>query len=115
MELPPGLIGNPLAVPRCSGALFEGLLPSCPGDTQIGRVEVKVEGFPTVFTEVYNLVPPNGVVASIGASIFSVNSFQEASVRSGSDFGVNISDITLPTNVKIQSVTERIWGIPPDR
>ena len=114
VELPPGLIGNPLAVPRCSGALFEGLLPSCPGDTQIGRVEVKVEGFPTVFTEVYNLVPPNGVVASIGASIFSVNSFQEASVRSGSDFGVNISDITLPTNVKIQSVTERIWGIPPD-
>ena len=114
VELPPGLIGDPQAVPRCSGALFEGLEPSCPANTQIGIVEVKAEGFPTVFTDVFNLVPPNGVVASIGTSIFSVNSFQEASVRSGSDFGVNISDITLPTNVKIQSVTERIWGIPPD-
>jgi hypothetical protein len=113
VDLPPGLIGNPQAVPQCSDALFEGLGPSCPGDTQIGIVEVKAETLPVVFVAIYNLVPPQGVPASIGGSIFSVNSFQEATLRP-TDYGIDISDITLPTNVKIQSVSETIWGTPAD-
>ena len=114
VELPPGLIGNPQAVPRCPGTVFEGLEPQCPGDTQIGIVEVKAEQLPVAFASVYNLAPSKGSAATLGASLFSINSFLEASVRSGSDFGVDISDLTLPTNIKIQSVSERIWGTPPD-
>ena len=30
VDLPPGLIGNPQAVPRCPRKDFEGALPSCP-------------------------------------------------------------------------------------
>ena len=114
VELPPGLIGNPQAVPQCPGTVFEGLEPQCPGNTQIGIVEVKAEGLPVTFAAVYNLAPSKGSAATLGASLFSVNSFLEASVRSGSDFGVDISDLTLPTNIKIQSVSERIWGTPSD-
>jgi hypothetical protein len=113
VELPPGLIGNPQAVPRCSGADFEGLFPSCPGNTQIGLVEMKAEGLPVVFSSVYNLTPPLGVAARIGTSLFAINSLQEASLRTG-DYGLSISDVTLPTDIRIQSVTETIWGTPPD-
>ena len=114
VELPPGLIGDPQALPQCPGDLFEGLLASCPGDTQVGIVEVKAENLPVAFSSVYNLAPSKGSAATIGTTIFSINSIQEASIRSGSDFGVDISDLTLPTNIKLQSISERIWGTPSD-
>lgn len=114
VELPPGLIGDPQAVPQCPGAVFEGEVPQCPGDTQVGVVEVKAEQLPVANAAVYNLAPIKGSPATLGTSLFSVNGIQEASVRSGTDFGVNISDVTLPTNIKIQSISERIWGTPPN-
>lgn len=43
-ELPAGLVGNLLAVPRCSGADFEGQLPQCPINTQIGVARIRVTG-----------------------------------------------------------------------
>jgi hypothetical protein len=112
-DLPPGLVANPEAVPRCSGADFEGLTPACPGNTQVGRVEVAAEGFPVLFTAIYNLVPPKGVAASLGTTLFGVNSFQEGSLRT-SDYGISAADVTLPTFLKFQSVTETLWGTPPD-
>src|SRR3984885_10933746 len=115
VELPPGLIGNPQAVPQCPGADFEGNFPQCPGDTQVGVVEVKVEGVAQVAdAAVFNLAPLKGSPATLGVSVFGVNGIEEASVRSGTDFGVNISDVTLPTNHRIQSISQRIWGTPPD-
>jgi hypothetical protein len=113
VELPPGLVGNPQAVPRCSGADFEGSFPRCPGDTQIGEANVEVTGLPTVREiAIYNMTPSFGVPAAIGFSLIDLNSFQEASLRSGSDYGVNVSDITIPTDAQIQGVKERIWGVP---
>jgi hypothetical protein len=114
VDLPAGMVGNPLAVPRCTGAQFEGQVPHCPGNTQIGIAEVEVVGFEEPLkTPVYNLTPPLGVPASVGFSIVNENSFQEASLRQ-SDFGVRVSDITLPTRVAVQSVTETIWGVPAE-
>jgi hypothetical protein len=114
VDLPRGLVGNPLAVPRCSGADFEGLIPHCPANTQIGVVHFKVATLNEGFGPIYNLTPPDGVPASVGFSIASNNSFQEASVRSGGDYGVSVSDITVPTKVHIQFITETIWGVPSD-
>jgi hypothetical protein len=101
-------------VPECSGADFEGLQPSCPGATQVGIVEAKpAEGLPVVNAPLYNLTPPNGVPASLGLSLFSVTGLEEASLRP-LDYGISVSDITLPTNLRLQSVTERVWGEPDD-
>jgi len=113
VDLPPGMVGNPRAVPPCSGADFEGGEPHCPGNTQVGVAVLRqVDLAATVIAPIYNLTPPLGVPASIGLSIFSNNSFQEASLRSD-DYGVRISDITIPTNIRLQLVEARIWGIPP--
>jgi hypothetical protein len=114
VDLPAGMVGNPQALPLCTGAQFEGQIARCPADTQIGVAHVNVTGLEqTVIVPVYNLTPPLGVPASVGFSIVNENSFQEASLRP-SDYGVNISDVTLPTANAVRSFEETIWGIPTD-
>jgi hypothetical protein len=110
--LPAGLIGNPQAMARCTGAQFEGQFPHCPINTQIGVAQVHAVGLEPATVPVFNLTPPQGVPASIGFSIINENSFQEASLRTGGDYGVSLSDITIPTDQRIQSITETIWGVP---
>jgi hypothetical protein len=113
VDLPPGLVGNPQAVPHCKGADFEGQFTACPGNTQIGVALIKLKTVPNPVNEaLYNLTPPRGVPASFGFGIVGNNSFQEASLRSG-DYGVSVSDIAVPDQ-PIQSVTEVIWGVPAD-
>lgn len=114
VDLPPGLIGNPRAIPSCTGADFEGAFPACPVNTQIGVVNVKLTGLPPAAEAVYNLTPPSGVPASIGFSLISLNSFQEASIRTGGDYGVTLSDITVPSDKEIQSINLNVWGVPAD-
>ena len=41
IDLPPGMIGNPFAVPSCTGADFEGVVPLCPGNTQVGIARIR--------------------------------------------------------------------------
>src|ERR1700744_111234 len=36
VDLPPGLVGYPTAVPQCPRVDLEGTTPECPTDTQIG-------------------------------------------------------------------------------
>jgi hypothetical protein len=113
VELPPGLVGNPQALHECTGADFEGAFPRCPGNTQIGVAVIEVPG-QNVLSPVYNLTPPLGSLASIGFSAINLNSFQDASLRSGTDYAVVISDSSVPTDIPIIGVRETIWGVPAD-
>jgi hypothetical protein len=113
-DLPPGLVGDPQAIPRCTGAQFEGLQPSCPGNTQIGIVEAKPEELPLTFLNLYNMAAPQGTAARIAGNLFETKSFLDASLRP-SDYGITVSDLSLPTvKAKLRSVTARIWGVPAD-
>ncbi len=112
IDLPPGMVGNPLAVSQCSGADFEGVSTNCPGNTQVGVARIRIAGLEdTAVSPIYNLTPPLGVPASFGFSIASFNVFNEASLRS-SDYGARISNITVPTSVPVQSVVVETWGVP---
>jgi hypothetical protein len=71
VRLPPGLIGNPQGIPRCTvdqlGTQSEQA--ECPVDSQVGVTEVRVlNPISGTFTEpVYNMDPPGGdVVARLG-------------------------------------------------
>jgi hypothetical protein len=115
VDLPPGLTGDPLATPRCRGVDFEGAIPFCPGNTQIGVAHFRPAGTDIVAeSPVYNLVPNLGTPLTVGFSITGINSFQEASLRTGGDYGGTVSDITYPTGTTLQSITETIWGVPAD-
>jgi hypothetical protein len=111
-KLPPGIVGNPQAVPHCPGSLFDGQASLCPGNTQVGVAHIRAAAIGgTATSPIYNLTPGPGVPASFGFSIVGFNSFQEASLRTGGDYGVNVSDITVP-EIAIQSVSATIWGVP---
>lgn len=75
IHLPPGLVGNPQATPRCPRAMFAA--GACPPETQIGTSNttatalVTVLGLPVEVAvgapgEVYNLTPEDGEAARLG-------------------------------------------------
>ena len=111
-DLPPGFIGNPLALPRCPRSAFEGIEAHCPGDTQLGLIEATLPGL-AVTLPVFNLVPPPGFPASLGTSAVSLNAIQNASLRTGAGYGVAVAANNIPTP-GIRTVTETIWGTPSD-
>jgi hypothetical protein len=112
VQPPPGFIGNPQAMPRCSRQEFEGNSPHCPGSTQVGVLRANVFNLGQTEVPIYNLVPPAGVAAQFGFSIFNFTSLQSSSVRSEEGYGVSVSAPNIP--LEITSVTETIWGTPGD-
>ncbi len=111
-DLPAGLLGDPNALPHCEAAAFEGQSSSCPGDSQVGAAHVFVGTTTEVVYPIYNLSTPVGTPLRLGFSLISLNSFQEASLRS-SDYGATVSDQTIP-NIEIRQIIEDIWGVPAD-
>jgi hypothetical protein len=112
LTLPPGLIGDPLALPRCSRAQFEGQQAFCPGDSQLGVVQASLSGLPHIQTSVFNLLPPLGSPARLGFSGGGLNGLQDASLLSGQGYRVAVAADNIPVT-GTKSVTEAIWGVPP--
>lgn len=113
VDLPPGMVGNPLAVPRCSQRDFEGQQALCPGDTEVGIVRAVVEGVGKIEIPVFNLVPPPGVPARLGFSAINLNGLEDATVRTGAGYGIAVTAHNIPTP-GIRSVSQTIWGVPAD-
>jgi len=115
--LPQGMVGDPTAIPVCPRTAFEGDVPHCAPETQVGVIDLAfvVNGSGLVLkSPVYNLTSAPGRAATLGFNATGIATFQEASVRSDSDFGINISDFAIPAELEFQSVTETIWGEPAD-
>ena len=73
VNLPPGLVGEPGAVPKCTREEFDGEV--CPPDSEIGENHVSPSGVGLVTEYVYNLVPPPGVAAEFGFTLMGSVSF----------------------------------------
>ena len=113
-DLPLGLIGNPLAIPRCSRKDFDkGYETFCPGNTQVGFLEAEVKGLP-IKAPIFNLVPPPGVPARLGVQVIGLSAIEDAAVRTGSGYGVSVAAHNIPTP-EIGSASETIWGVPYDK
>jgi hypothetical protein len=111
-ELPPGLVGNPQNIPFCPRSQFDSGGGECPPETQVGIAHVKSQIDEEVAKiAIYNLAPPLGAPAMLGLTLFELNSFQNASLRSDGDYGIDIDDPTFPAG-GLQMVDEEIWGSP---
>jgi hypothetical protein len=114
-ELAPGFAGDPFALPRCTRQEFEGLIPACPPNTQVGIVRANapaIGGF--VVGPMYNMVPPPGVAARIGFSIGSYNGFQDFSLISEEGpyhYGLRDS-ASFP--IEVTALESIFWGVPAD-
>ena len=112
VDLPPGLIGNPQAVPSCPRSDLESRVPRCSGETQVGFLRATVPGLGEINTALYNLTPPPGAATRLGFTLFGANVFEDASVRSEEGYGLEIGAFNIP--VETTAVTETVWGVPPD-
>ena len=112
--LPPGLYGNPQAVPSCPRQEFEGGVPRCSPNTQVGVLRSILPGIGEIKGPIYNVTPPRGIAAALGfvsgASGLVVMQYVTLDTENEYRFHVVASDIP----VGVTSVTETIWGTPAD-
>jgi hypothetical protein len=112
VHLPAGVVGDVQNLQTCPRSVFASA-GQCPPDTVVGVAHVVTAIEPQGGDlAIYNLAPALGSPATLGGTLFELNSFQEASVRSETDFGVDISDVTLPAGAGIKSIEEVVWGRP---
>jgi hypothetical protein len=129
VTLPPGLVGNPTALPRCSAQQFtttHGVSPNpgenfsvneCPEAATVGLAQIQqLEGKPSALrSPLYNLVPPKGMPAQLGfmvGGIFPI--YIKTKVRSDGDYGITayLANTTEAQRVSAARVT--VWGNPAD-
>lgn len=117
VKAPPGMVGNPQAIPRCSIEEF-GNLPEeseCPLAAQVGITDVTVGGTTKgTFTEpVYNMAPPQGsdIVARLG--FFAVGYPTFLNVRLDPvDLSLVASIEGAPSAAGLRQAKTTIWGVP---
>jgi hypothetical protein len=113
VELPPGLVGDPGAVPRCDRRQFEGIQPLCSPSTQVGTVHAELGILGTFEAPLYNVTPPYGSPALFGTSLVNFNVFEGTSVRTGTDYGIDVDTNNLPIKT-VLAVQEIVWGVPAE-
>ena len=121
-KLPPGLVGNPTAVPKCSEVDFatigeDGFTDLCPATTAIGAAVVTLYEpvllkFSTVTVPLFNLVPAQGEPARFGFEVFKVPVVLDTAVRSGEEYGVTVSVSDASQAAAILGSQVTFWGEP---
>ena len=125
VELPPGFVGNPNAVPKCPYPEF--IVQECPNDTALGVVTTDTAssgGYVSPITgeyidrilyatnPLYNVEAPAGVAAEFGfVAQKTAPILIDASVRTGSDYGITTNS-RVPQAVVVQGAKVTIWGVP---
>jgi hypothetical protein len=119
-DLPPGLVGNTVGVPRCTTA--HALAGNCPRDTVVGVATVTIRSLneetktaPFVLVEpIFNVEPSPGEPA---AFIFTTASFPvrlDTSVLSDGNSAVRVTAANISEADPVLGSTVTIWGVPAD-
>jgi hypothetical protein len=117
VEEPPGLVGDPTAIPTCTDTQlgqFGNGWGSCPVGTQVGQLTVHTVGIGEITVPLSNMVPLPGQPARFGASIFGVLIFLGTHVRSGGDYGLTATLQDSTTLEPFWASTVTLWGVPGD-
>jgi len=128
VDLPPGLVGNPTAVPPCPKTRR---IPAddvdvansdprefCPPESVVGLSLVTtpqdagtVETRPAV---VFNVEPPPGVAASFGFQLLGAPAFLDATVRADGEYAVSVRSRNVNNAAVVLGVRVALWGNPSD-
>ena len=126
--LPPGLIGNATAIPRCTISQFlsrpvgrEGTEDDCPAASAVGVVTLEVDetnglGLLAVRLPLFNLEPAKGEPARFGFYDLEGETpvILDTSVRSGGDYGVTLGSTNISQTIGLMSFSLTFWGVPGD-
>jgi hypothetical protein len=121
--LPPGLLGDPLAVPRCSLTLVTSG-GRCPGDTQIGVYRIRHNGVKELLGPIVNVTPEAGQSAEFAlenqehiltplltAHLVRTHEIVGGHVREG--YGFDVADNGVP-EIGLKRVELTFWGVPAE-
>jgi hypothetical protein len=119
-ELPPGLLGNVTATERCSALQFQTFYRSsnlCPAASVVGvatvtALEPNRFGYFTKAVPLFNLEPARGEPARFGFEADWIPVTLDASLRSGSDYGVTVSVKDATEAAQVLSAQVTFWGTP---
>jgi hypothetical protein len=116
VALPPGVMGNPQALPRCTVGEF-GALPKeseCPLDSQVGITEVTIVDpvNVTLIEPIYNMETPGGdVVARLGFFAGGYPTFINVRVNPV-DYSLVASIEGAPSAARLLGASTTLWGVP---
>jgi hypothetical protein len=116
-ELPPGFVGDPTAVPRCSTFDFlETRQNLCPPASQVGIADVTALGLDGHFPNnpVFNLPPPPGVAERLGFIVLTVPIIVDLTVSEKAPYNVIASLSNIPNEASLFGSTFTVWGVPGD-
>ncbi len=126
-DLPPGLVVNPTAVPRCSAADFAVLRSSgnndCPDSSAVGVIGARggpvnpgegINPNPTDFGAIYNLDPPPGSAARFGFRVLGVTVIVEGGLRPGGEHRLYSVTPAIPEAEPFFGAKVTLWGNPAD-
>ncbi len=125
-KLPPGLVGNPTPIPRCTLQQFlaqAGNIDKCPADTAVGVASVTVNalsgiGTSTFTVPIFNLEPydgkPSGEPARFGFLIPEANVpvVLDASVLPNEKYAITLGSTNITEISALLSVRTTFWGDP---
>jgi hypothetical protein len=130
IDLPPGLVGNPTAIPLCPGEKFnpgDGAFSACPPDTAVGVAQVTVSFFKTAFEvlqpvnieePIYNLVPPPGEPVRLGFLVPSLGPdvpvYLDTSVQTGGNYSAVVTVHNIAQELWFTGAQVSLWGTPSD-
>jgi hypothetical protein len=129
VDLPPGFLGNPTAVPACPPELlmdtddpstFGGFWATCPHATQVGVVELHdgagLVGNPQAISirPVYNVEPADDEPFRFGFNFTKTVVTGSAEVRTGGDYGATVRFDDSPAALGIREISLTLWGVPAD-
>jgi hypothetical protein len=125
IEMPPGLIENPAAVPKCSSADFHTPRSSpfeasrsgesCPDASQLGTVDVHTGqgGGALRRFGVFDLDPPPGVPAELGFAPYGTPIVLRSQVRgAGGGYGITLEATNFPQALDVTELDLTLWGAP---
>jgi hypothetical protein len=117
-ELPPGLLGNPAATPRCTmhdfmvgDILQQG---ACADETVIGVAALDTTFGQWLYAPIYNLETDPDQPARFGFHVLSATILLNPKVRTGSDYGITIEIPTISQGLPVKGTELRFWGVPAD-
>ena len=119
-RLPEGLVGEPGATPRCSGADFIDInnntkLPHCSDSTAVGVISLELRaaiGREFITAPVYNLVPPPGVIQKLAFSAYGVPVAIEFTVNPDPPYNIIASPRNVSQVLPFFSSRLIVWGNP---
>jgi hypothetical protein len=115
VDMPYGLVGNPLAVPKCKREDFLRL--QCPPQTQIGVAHPQPGGFPEPFRNrpIYNLEPDGTGPTLFGIDVLGIiGNFAYLRVQVRADGGLRTVTDPFPRGTPLVENKLELWGVPAD-